>query len=127
MMARLRRLRWLALVLLVAVPGLGGAALQLAHPCPVDSPWLALGHDAGHSVHDSHGAPADSRASAPESCQCVGACAAALAPAPITDAGLIAELGDQEARRPAVPLSELAPASRPLDLLPPTTAPPRLA
>lgn len=137
MMARLRRLRWLALVLLVAVPGLGGAALQAVHPCPVDAPWLAAAPStpadmpADTPAHGHHGAPAGAPSHDAgghgDVCHCVGACAAALAPAPITDAGRILEIdADVVAQVLVAPAAELPPAAPPLDRLPPTTAPPRL-
>ncbi len=45
----------LALTLLLAAPGLGGTWLSVAHPCPVDMPWLAQGGHAGHGARTGHG------------------------------------------------------------------------
>lgn len=73
MLRALRQCRFLALTLLLAAPGLGGTWLSVAHPCPVDAPWLAPGGHGDHAAQTSHGhgdAPADSASS----CNCVGAC-----------------------------------------------------
>jgi hypothetical protein len=78
MLQVLRQCRALALTILLAAPGLGGTWLSLAHPCPVDMPWLAQSGHSGHGAQDSHGhgdVPADSTTS----CNCVGACQSASA------------------------------------------------
>jgi hypothetical protein len=84
MLRVLRRCRVLALTLLLATPGLGGTWLAVAHPCPVDMPWLAetghgheqtshghgqTSHGQAQTSHGHEGAPAGS-----SSCNCVSVC-----------------------------------------------------
>ena len=71
MLKLLRQCRALALTLLLAAPGLGGTWLSLAHPCPVDMPWLAEG-PSDHSGQSSHG-HGDTSSGSTTSCNCVGA------------------------------------------------------
>src|SRR5688500_2837376 len=73
MFAVLRRCRALALTLLLAAPGLGGTWLSLAHPCPVDMPWLAGAGHGDHGPQASHG-QGDAPEGSSSSCSCVGAC-----------------------------------------------------
>jgi hypothetical protein len=73
MLRVLRRCRALALTLLLAAPGLGGTWLSLAHPCPVDMPWLAGAEHDGHGAQAPHG-HGDAGDSSSGSCSCVGAC-----------------------------------------------------
>src|SRR5918994_7224625 len=95
MLRALRKCRTLALTLLLAAPGLGGTWLSVAHPCPVDAPWLAqVGHgDHGPQTSHDHGnAPAGSSSS----CNCVGACqsgAAALVSISAEPAAILAAVG----------------------------------
>lgn len=86
-----RRCRVLALTLLLAAPGLGGTWLSLAHPCPVDTPWLAQEAHSDHGAQPSHG-HGDAPASSTSSCSCVGTCQSG-APALVTiSAGPTAEV-----------------------------------
>jgi hypothetical protein len=78
MLRLLRQCRALAVTLLLAAPGLGGTWLSLAHPCPVDMPWLAAGEHADHGAQSSHGHD-DAPGSSSSSCSCVGACHGASA------------------------------------------------
>src|SRR5918997_2176904 len=84
MLRLLRQCRALAVTLLLAAPGLGGTWVSLAHPCPVDMPWLAAAEHADHGAQTSHGHD-DTHGSSSSSCSCVGACqggsAALTAPA----------------------------------------------
>jgi hypothetical protein len=73
MLGALRQCRTLAVALLLAVPGLGGTWLTLAHPCPVDMPWLAPSGHGGHGAESSHGHD-DAPPGSTSSCNCVGAC-----------------------------------------------------
>src|SRR5688572_4438584 len=73
MLRLLRRCRVLALTLLLAAPGLGGTWLSLAHPCPVDMPWLAGAEQQGHAAQPSHG-HGDAADGSSGSCSCVGIC-----------------------------------------------------
>ena len=73
MLRVLRRCRALALTLLLATPGLGGTVLSVAHPCPVDMPWLAGAEHSTHATQPSHG-HGDTPASSSNSCSCVGLC-----------------------------------------------------
>jgi hypothetical protein len=117
----LRRSRLLALLLVLATPGLGGAWLQAAHPCPVDLPWLAGQHQGQHASH--HGTEPGT-VPAGEVCHCVGACHTAGA-ALLTTAARVAVLvltGDRPASTPAPDLDP--PVQRSTDRQPPATAPP---
>jgi len=73
MFRALRRCHALTLTLLLAVPGLGGTWLSVAHPCPVDTPWL---NQEGHAAHQAHGAGGghDAPAESSTTCHCVGTC-----------------------------------------------------
>jgi hypothetical protein len=117
MIPLLRRSRLLVLTLLLATPALGGAWLQAAHPCPVDSPWLAE-HEDGHG---DHGAPAGHGA-----CQCVGTCAGAAVAVLAASTVLPPATAPAPAVRPRLTPGVTAPGIRPSDRLPPATAPPLL-
>lgn len=127
MLGTLRRLRLLTWMLLLSTPGLAGTVLQAAHPCPVDAPWLAAeqaGHHGGHAGH--HGSvPDDAGQDAGHGvCNCVGACQVG-APAPLpSGAGPIRVVPVAVVSAPVVPSTTTAPVWRPLDRLPPSTAPP---
>ena len=114
MIRLVRRSRLLALVLLMATPALGGAWLQAAHPCPVDTPWLA-----GHAEHADHDEHAQSTG-----CHCVGSCAGVSVAVVPAAALLTAPAVPAPAVRPRVTDAAPAPAARPADRLPPSTAPP---
>ena len=115
MIRLLRRSRLLALLLLLAAPAVGGAWLQAVHPCPVDTPWLAA-HDGEHTDHQDHATSTG--------CHCVGSCAGvsvAIVPAaPVLAARAI----PTPLAPPRVSAGVPAPAVRPADRLPPSTAPP---
>jgi hypothetical protein len=114
MIRLLRRSRLLALALLLATPSLGGAWLQAAHPCPVDSPWL-LEHEGSHGDHAQGGA---------EGCHCVGSCTGATV-AVVTGAPLLSSAAvPTPVSPPRLSHGAPAPAVRPSDRLPPATAPP---
>jgi hypothetical protein len=115
----IRRSRLLALALLLATPALGGAWLQVAHPCPVDAPWAGHPDAGGHGDHDSPGHG--------ETCHCVGSCAASAA-AILTAAAAVSGMLDEAPAPPRPPRAALTvPALRPSDRLPPATAPPSLS
>jgi hypothetical protein len=127
MLATLRRSRLLALaLLLLGVPGLGGAWLQVAHPCQQEMPWLAgqpVAHGAddarnaaaGHAGHGSHEDPG---------CHCVGACESARGFAPTVRTALVALLDLESPARPPI-LHDAGPRTVRLAALhPPATAPP---
>jgi hypothetical protein len=123
MFRALRRCRNLALTLLLAAPGLGGTWLSVAHPCPVDAPWLAQVGHGDHGAQTSHGhgnAPADSSTS----CNCVGAChsgAAALISISTGPTAILAAVGWNTS--PSSPNSD-TPVQPRLRRHPPATAPP---
>lgn len=128
-MTRLRGLRLLALLLLLGVPGLGGSALQLLHPCPASAPWLADaagGARASHraavtdaSGHEGHAPDAEHR------CHCIGSCQLGTAPLPAGTAVAVLRLPPEPAPRVIATAAAVPPAARPADRLPPSTAPPR--
>jgi hypothetical protein len=117
MMRLFRQARGVALALMLMSPGLGGMAVQALHPCPAQAPMQAAGmhHPASHT----HDGPA----SADPVCHCISSCAATASPASPTDGRTLAVaesryLGDA-ALSSSRPVQQL-----PLDLLPPSTAPP---
>jgi hypothetical protein len=121
MLRRFRRLHLLAVVLMLGVPGLGGAWLQTLHPCPVDAPWIAQDASGGdsHSPGGGHG-----HAEGSDSCQCLGACVAAFV-APAVRAAQLAQAPFYDWIAPAPPArASFLPAARPPHLRPPATAPP---
>jgi hypothetical protein len=116
MMARLRTLRWLAALLLLASPALGGQAMPLLHPCEVAGSHADphAGHGSGHEqVPDG------------AQCSCIGSCQAPGFIAGPQSAIVVATLGAS----PVAPLRvsrvlTIIAAQRPIDRLPPPTAPP---
>jgi hypothetical protein len=123
MLAAIRRFRLLALIALFASPGVGGAAVQLLHQCPV-----ANGALAGSAHHGGEGAAHHASAPAPpagshEQCHCIGECcpaALALVPTPGNPVAVSVV---------SFPLAPIAgpdgvPFSAPFRFLPPATAPP---
>jgi hypothetical protein len=117
----LRQSRLLPLLLLLATPGLGGAWLQAAHPCPVDLPWLA---GAEHAQQGSHHGTEPGNAPAGETCHCVGVChvAGAALVATATRVAVLVVTSDPPAATPAPDLDP--PVQLPSDRQPPATAPP---
>ena len=118
MIGRVRRWRLLALLLLLATPGVAGTVLEGMHPCPETVPAQA----AAETGHAAHGGDQESPGHSSE-CHCVGACigaAAAVAFAPAVPAVSI----QIAASGPVRPSPADLPVSRPSDRLPPSTAPP---
>lgn len=119
-MRRLRRWTLLPLLLLALAPGTGGVALSALHPCGADMPWLqgnASEHGGHHGHHGDAGGPVD------DSCHCPDAPASVAAPALSVDGRVLVTAVvavEHAVLHPAVS----PPRHRPLDLLPPTTAPP---
>lgn len=111
---RLFRTRLAALVLLLASPGLAGMAVDAAHPCPEQAPWTV--EDAGHH-HDQQ--PATEH----HDCKCVGACQTAVAATGEAKDGLTT-VPPVVIIRPASFYFQRLASGRPLDRLPPATAPP---
>jgi hypothetical protein len=70
------RSRLASLLLLLASPAVGGTALPIAHPCPVDAPWLATESGSGpaseHAGH--HGQPQTPDDQSSHTCTCPSAC-----------------------------------------------------
>lgn len=122
----LRRSRWLAALLLIASPAVGGQVLPAIHPCPVatglpDAPDDHQDHNAGllsadQGDHSGSGHQAD--------CTCIGNCQPTpgqVAPgsAPVVRAATyLVDTSVPPLLRPEPPIA------RPIDRLPPTTAPP---
>ena len=89
MLRTLRRLTLLPSILFLALPGTGGLVVQALHHCASAAPWTAAevapagGHDgAGH--HAGHGAGHGDQGQEQHPCQCVDACAAPSAAAPVS-------------------------------------------
>ena len=127
MLAAIRRVRVLALIALFASPGVGGAAVQLLHQCPVAN--AAAGAGSAHHGADGAAHHASVPATPPgshEQCHCIGeCCAAAVAVAPASEAAVavsivsfaVAPLASQDG----------VPFFSPFRFLPPATAPPASA
>ncbi|MDX2192697.1 MAG: hypothetical protein NW201_05040 [Gemmatimonadales bacterium] len=144
MIRSLRRFRALALLLLPLTPGGVGSQLML-HACPppsVQAPTAAAVAEAGtdhdahaaHLAHAGHVAPAESGAPAapeqahrhggPLDCHCVATCSMGTATAASVVAAVLLGV-PAEAAHAAPPADAAAlPVARPLDRLPPSTAPP---
>jgi hypothetical protein len=124
MMATLRRFRFLALIALFASPGVGGAAVQLLHQCPVAA--AALGAGPGHhggAGAGHHGSAPASPAGSHEQCHCIGECSpAAIAVPPSSGSAVSIAI----VAFPVTPLASRdgVPAFTPSRFLPPATAPP---
>jgi hypothetical protein len=113
----------LALTLLLAAPGLGGTWLSVAHPCPVDAPWLAQSGHGDHGAQTSHD-HGDAPAGSSSSCNCVGACQSGAATVVSIAAGprtILAAAGWNTS--PSSPDSD-TPVQPRLRWHPPATAPP---
>jgi hypothetical protein len=116
-----RRSRIVTGFLLLASPGGLGMVLPVAHPCPVDAPWLAQAQPAGTPPQHRHHDPAPGR-TPDHTCVCIGSCLSSALPSGVT--------GHED--RPAPPEAATAPIGvdaalvlAPLaTLLPPATAPP---
>src|SRR5690606_18988518 len=66
-MVRNRMTRWLAALMLIASPALGGQVLPLIHPCAVETAQTAGHHGGQHGADHQESAPADQ-------CTCLGSC-----------------------------------------------------
>ena len=131
-------LRGLSALLLLLSPGVGGQLLTLLHPCPAavaaQAPTAEQGVEvaqmAGHSHGMMHAAPAaptpppETHHHAPGTCDCLGSChTPALVGAPQAQIVVVATEAPPAARA-AWPAIESTVPTRPVDRLPPTTAPP---
>jgi hypothetical protein len=136
--ARLRRLRWLPLLLTVLSPAVGGEVLPLLHPCPVEQSW-STGSEAPTAErtaiddrHAHHAPPASTDEptepahdhDATGGCSCLGSChtpGVVTAPAaPVVALAVESSLPVVD-RWVAV---ESVSSARLSELLPPKTAPP---
>ena len=137
MMQWFRRQRLVAVLLILANPALVGSWVAAYHPCPVQDGALgrvgASAHVAVASEHAGHEGMAMEEAPAPSHdhsqndghCSCIGQCLSAGIALPL-DAGRESQVavGITEFTH-RIPQSGLTlPVSAPLDLLPPSTAPP---
>lgn len=125
MLGFLRRSRLVPILLLLAMPGVGGALVQAGHPCADKAPWTAeAAEGGGHQHHGSSGgAPADPGQSG-HACECIGACQSSTAP--VGPAGpLVVVVASTRAEAPArFDLRADPPFARADRLLPPANAPP---
>ncbi|MEZ4585983.1 MAG: hypothetical protein R2909_06245 [Gemmatimonadales bacterium] len=122
MLRSLRHSRLFSLLLLGASPGLGGVALPVLHPCPVDMPWMA-GAEAGSGAGHHHETAPEQGGTHAGTCQCLGACQVSSAAVPKAAGTPVLEPLVFERAGPrlaaATPL-----AARPDRRQPPATAPP---
>lgn len=133
-------LRGLSALLLLLSPGVGGQLLARLHPCPaaVFAPAAAPeqggaavemaghphAHQASHAAAPAETPPADGHDHAPGTCDCLGSChTPALVAAPQAQIVVVA-IEAQPAVRATWPAIESTVPARPVDRLPPTTAPP---
>jgi hypothetical protein len=133
MMQWFRRQRLLAALLIVANPALVGSWVAAYHPCPVQDEW-AVGQEvvasAEHAGHEGMAmaetpAPAHDHSQNDGHCSCIGQCLTAGIALPSVEGRetrVAVVVTEQALRTPHSALA--APASAPLDLLPPSTAPP---
>lgn len=117
MISLLRRARSVALALLLMSPGLGGMAVQAFHPCP--SHMVMQGDAMHHAGGDSHDVPSSGHTY----CHCIGSCAAAAVQASPRDGRMLAVVAAPQ-RTLAAEAVKLPAPQLPLELLPPSTAPP---
>lgn len=113
------------MLLLLAMPGVGGALVQAGHPCADKAPWITASPEAGEHQHHGHGADTPSDSGQPgHPCECVGACQGNAVP--VGPAGLpTLVVAAVRAEGPARFASRAeAPYARPDRLLPPANAPP---
>ena len=141
MLSWFRRQRLVAALMVVANPALLGAWVSAYHPCPVQDAVVVAAQQAP-AGHEGHGAmvgmamggtpassdhgPAHQHSDGSGHCTCIGQC---------LTAGIALPALDQDATRLAVVVSDhvapslqhraVLPASRPLELLPHSTAPPQ--
>jgi len=119
------RSRLASVLLLLASPAMAGTVLPLAHPCPVDAPWLAQDPGSSHEEHAGHHqshSPAGQSTS--HSCTCPSACTAGLGLSVLPAAGAISFLATPLRVFPAFVEHSAPWTPSYLDRLPPSTAPP---
>ncbi len=123
MLRFLRRSRLVPILLLLAMPGVGGALVQAGHPCADKAPWTAA-VAGGHQHHGpGTGTPADPGQPG-HPCECVGACQGTAAPVgPASLPRLVVATASVETPV-RLELGADAPYARPDRLLPPANAPP---
>jgi hypothetical protein len=116
--------RWFAALLLFASPAIGGQVAPLLHPCEALTSEVA-GHHGDHGDHGHHTTPASGADTDTNVCTCVGACTTAVADTAIPRATIAAQHSPEPSVAPRVLRNDAClVVYRPLDLLPPPTAPP---
>lgn len=125
---------WLATLLLIASPAVGGQVLSALHPCPVEAPWLDTGagapeghgsEHAGHAHHAPDAEPEGEPGHGSHDCSCLGSCTTpALVRPDDAPVARLAAAPTPVVRRAVSRTGVAFPADRPHDLLPPQTAPP---
>ncbi len=119
------RSRLASFLLLLASPAMGGTVLPLAHPCPVDAPWLAPAPGADGQDHSGHHQPSQTPADqSGHSCTCPGTGAAGISAAVPAVSGTVLLADAPVLALPASAGSDACWTRALLDLLPPSTAPP---
>jgi hypothetical protein len=125
MLKLLRRSRLVPILLLLAMPGVGGALVQAGHPCAEKAPWTAGSPAAGgHQHHGSDAGSAGDPVPPGHPCECVGACQSPgvnAGPAAVPTVVAVA-IGLDSSAAPVHRAS--APRPRAERLLPPAHAPP---
>jgi hypothetical protein len=117
MVARFRTLRWLAALLLIASPAVGGQLMPLLHPCAVES--------AATDSHHGHGGDHQQQAPDGAQCSCIGSCQAPAVVTPPATTTLTSVVGTLPVGLPRITdRRNVTTVSRPIDRLPPPTAPP---
>lgn len=134
MLSWFRRQRLVAALMLAVNPALVGSWVSAHHPCPVRDAVVA----APSAEHDGmmmspaemagmaeQGAPAHEHSQGEGQCTCIGQCLSAgiALPSLAGDETRVAVEITQHAA-PSTQHTAVVPTSRPLDLLPPSTAPP---
>jgi|GEM_PF-3513233 len=132
-----RRQRLLAALLITANPALVGSWVAAYHPCPIDDgagygraaapSHVVANEHAGHEgmVMEEAPVPSHEHSETNGHCSCIGQCLSAGIALPAVvgrESRVVAVVTELAVRIPQSALT--APASAPLDLLPPSTAPP---
>ncbi len=122
-----RTRHWLAALLLVLSPALAGQLAPLLHPCGAASVGAVATHDgqSGHASHTGHTTGGDSESADHDVCTCLGSCTSPAINTAAPTTTVVAQVAPGIDRSPVLLRTDAdLVGDRPLDLLPPPTAPP---
>ena len=142
MLAWFRRQRFVAALLIAANPALVGSWVAAYHPCPVRDGSLGRwgagavelqapsisehsGHEGMMMAEEAPAPPAHDHSNGDGPCTCIGQClSAGIALPSIAGDETRLAISISQHSAPSTQHTVVVPTSRPLDLLPPSTAPP---